>query len=88
MSVNRSLIPPGPWGVKGNTVIDGYGQTIAVIFYKHYPLEVARYIAESRSEERLRIALAEIEELKGKVLDLELKNDRLEDEVFDLKDDR
>ena len=85
MSVNRSLIPPAPWGVKGNTVIDGYGQTIAVVFYKHYPIEIARFIAEAASHGDLRIAQARIDELEAEVKHLEAENDRLEDKVDDLE---
>lgn len=85
MTTNRSLIPPGPWSAKGNTVVDGYGQTIAVVFYKHHPIEVARFIAEMPEQGDLRIAEARIDELEKEVGRLEDENDRLEDKVNDLE---
>lgn len=85
MTTNQSLIPPGPWGVKGNTVVDGYGQTIAVVFYKHHPGEIARFIAEMMEQPDLRAAEARIEEMEEEIKKLEDENDRLEDRITDLE---
>ena len=86
MTTNRSLVPPGPWSAKGNTVVDGYGQTIAVVFYKHYPVEIARFIAEVVSQDDLHNAQARIDELEAEVKHLERENDRLTDENSRLED--
>ena len=35
MLPNKDLLTPGPWKVKGNTVLDGTGKTIAVVFARN-----------------------------------------------------
>lgn len=45
MLPNKLLLTPGPWSVQGNTVKDGTGKTIAVVFARHAAAH-AYWIAE------------------------------------------
>lgn len=42
----KSHLPPGPWTAKGNKVVDGYGRTIATIFWPYNAALVAQWVAE------------------------------------------
>lgn len=42
---SETLLPPGPWHAHGNEVRDGYGNVIAHIIYKRFPLAVSEWIA-------------------------------------------
>lgn len=41
----NNFLPPGPWEVRGNKIVTGNGQTIAVVFFPRYAVEIARAIA-------------------------------------------
>lgn len=88
MTVNRWLIPPGPWTARGNAVLDGHGQTIAVIFYKHYPLEIARFIVELNEQTDLRFAQDRIEELLQEKAALEKEVEEMDSGVNDSESGR
>jgi len=75
-----TLLIPGPWTVRGNTVLDANGKTIAVCFarnataHAYWIAEIPKLTAEMDSLRR------ENEALKGTV-------DRLENRLEDLKNE-
>lgn len=67
---SSSFLPYGPWESRGNKVVTGTGQTIAVVFYPRYANEIARAIAELPEMEDT------IEELEERVRAVKEKADQ------------
>jgi hypothetical protein len=63
---SETLLPPGPWHAHGNEVRDGYGNVIAHIIYKRFPLAVGEWIAALPSL----IANAEVDALREEIVKL------------------
>lgn len=90
--MNRHQLPPHPWSRRGNTVIDGTGKTIAVVFYPRHSGAIAEAVAETMSEElregRESVpAQTELDEANRRIMQLENENEQLMDKVSDLRDE-
>ena len=87
MLPNKDLLTPGPWRVRGNTVIDGYGKTIAVCFARNATAH-AYWIAEVPAFANAHPTELESElmMLRSRVAMLERENEGLYKELEDRVD--
>lgn len=82
MLPNKDLLVPGPWRVKGNTVIDGYGKTIAVCFarnataHAYWIAEIPTFVNANPTELE-----SELMMLRSRVSMLERENEELQKEL-------
>jgi hypothetical protein len=82
--VNRHLLPPAPWTAVGNTLKDGTGRTICVVFHPRYTAEIARFLAISiELDEECEDLTDDVRKLEAKVEELEDKLGRMTEEGFD-----
>lgn len=85
MLPNKDLLTPGPWTVRGNTVVDGYGKTVAVCFARNATAH-AYWIAEipklaNVMDRGLTAHEDEVSLLKDRIAALERENEGLYKEL-------
>lgn len=91
MLPSKTLLMPGPWTAKGNTIRDGTGRTVAYVVtrnataHAHWIAEIPKLIAGIDS--RTPIDDQTPEELLAKIAELEAKVSDLESENCDLQSD-
>lgn len=84
MLPNKLLLAPGPWKAVGNTVKDGTGRTVAVVFSRNATAH-AHWIAEIPAVAEMYGGPSELSQLRR---DLSAAHDRianLREEVADLR---
>ena len=83
----KTHLPPGPWTAKGNRVTDGYGNTIATVFWRYNPAFVAEWLAELPKLIELSEQTKRIEKLEADLADAHKEIEELEDELDSLRSD-
>ena len=87
MLPNKNILTPGPWSVNGNTVKDGYGNTICVVFarnataHAHWIAEIPKLANRPPEPEE-----SEVRELRETVARLEDELESREAQLVELKD--
>lgn len=79
MLPSKTHLPPGPWTAKGNKVTDGYGRTIATVFWPYNASLVAQWLAELPSLVEFAEQSARIEKLEADLADAHKEIEELED---------
>jgi chromosome segregation ATPase len=83
----KDLLVPGPWTVKGNTVLDAHGRTVCVVFarnataHAYWIAETPKLVAGTDGE--IHIESDEIDELRKTVTRLRRELDTAHDEIAD-----
>lgn len=97
----KDLLVPGPWKVKGNTVLDAYGKTVCVVFarnataHSYWIAEIPAFAANVGPEglvgepestsDTVSILKARVEKLESRVKELEEELSDANSEITELE---
>jgi len=90
----KSLLTPGPWTAKGNTVKDGYGKPIATVFcrnataHAYWIAHLPEFVAGFNESQAIAEFQKDVETLRDEIRDLKEQLLIAKDQIEDLRDER
>jgi peptidoglycan hydrolase CwlO-like protein len=90
----KSLLTPGPWTAKGNTIKDGYGKPIATVFcrnataHAYWFAHLPEFIAGFNESQAIAEFQKDVDTLRDEIRDLKAQLSIAKDQIEDANEER